>query len=124
MKSLLQAASILCLAACAAPAAAGNPAPLVVTSAHAEDGVLFVEGGHFGRVPPHVTLAGVPLVVLSSSPTELQAQLPDSTPPGTYLLLVARNPRHGPFSFFDVTIGAVGPRGDDGPRGTQGPAGD
>ena len=75
-------------------------------------------------MPPYVTLAGVPLVVLSSSRTEIQAQLPDPTPPGSYLLLVARNPLRLPFYLFDVTIGAAGPEGDPGAQGDRGPAGE
>ncbi len=99
-------------------------APLVVNNAYAEDGVLVIQGGHFGDVPPYVTLAGVPLVVLSSSRTEIQAQLPDPTPPGSYLLMVARNPLRLPFYLFDVTIGAAGPEGDPGAQGDRGPAGE
>ena len=124
MRSLFRAAAILCLAAFASPAAAVTVAPLVVNNAYAEDGVLFIQGGHFGDVPPYVTLAGVPLVVLSSSRTEIQAQLPDPTPPGSYLLMVARNPLRLPFYLFDVTIGAAGPEGDPGAQGERGPAGE
>jgi hypothetical protein len=86
--------------------------------------VLVIQGGHFGDVPPYVTLAGVPLVVLSFNRTEIQAQLPDPTPPGSYLLLVARNPLRLPFYLFDVTIGAAGPQGDPGAPGERGPAGE
>jgi hypothetical protein len=124
MRSLFRAAAILCLAACASPAAAVTVAPLVVNNAYAEDGVLVIQGGHFGDVPPYVTLAGVPLVVLSFSRTEIQAQLPDPTPPGSYLLMVARNPLRLPFYLFDVTIGAAGPQGEPGARGERGPAGE
>jgi hypothetical protein len=122
MKRLFHAASLLCLAALTGPAAAADVA-LVVNNAYAENGVLFVQGGNFGTQPPYVTLAGVPLVVLSSSRTEIQAQLPDPTPPGSYLLLVARNPLRVPFYLFDVTIGAVGPEGEPGPKGDRGDAG-
>ena len=86
--------------------------------------MLVIQGGHFGDVPPYVTLAGVPLVVLSSSRTEIQAQLPDPTPPGSYLLLVARDPLRLPFYLFDVAIGALGPKGDPGARGDRGPEGE
>jgi hypothetical protein len=124
MRSVSSTAAILCLAACASPAAAATAAPLVVNSAYAEDGVLFIQGGQFGEVAPYVTLAGVPLVVLSFNRTEIQAQLPDPTPPGSYLLLVARNPLRLPFYLFDVTIGAAGPQGEPGARGDRGPAGE
>ena len=109
MRSLVLAAPVVCLAVLASPAYPATAAPLVVNSAYAEDGVLFIQGGQFGDVPPYVTLAGVPLVVLSFNRTEIQAQLPDPTPPGSYLLLVARNPLRLPFYLFDVTIGAAGP---------------
>jgi len=122
MKRLFHASSLLCLAALAGPAAAADVA-LVVNNAYAEGGVLFIEGGNFGTLPPYVTLAGVPLVVLSSNRTEIQAQLPDPTPPGSYLLLVARNPLRVPFYLFDVTIGAVGPEGEPGPKGDRGDPG-
>ena len=49
--------------------------------------------------------------MLASSRTEIQAQLPDPTPPGSYLLLVARGPLRLPFYLFDVAIGALGPEG-------------
>ena len=121
---LLLPAVPLCLAALAAPAAAGGTiAPLVVNSASADSGVLTIRGGNFGDVPPYVTLAGVQLVVLASDRDEIQVQLPDPTPPGSYLLIVARNPLRIPFYLFDVTIGAAGPQGDRGPKGDQGPPG-
>jgi hypothetical protein len=122
MKRLFHASSLLCLAALAGPAAAAD-VTLVVNNAYVEDGVLFIEGGNFGTLHPYVTLAGVPLVVLSSSRTEVQAQLPDPTPPGSYLLLVARNPLRVPFYLFDVTIGAVGPEGAPGAKGDRGDPG-
>src|SRR5262245_18401099 len=123
MRPLFGAALILSLAALADPAAAADVA-LVVNNAYAEDGVLFIQGGNFGTLPPYVTFAGVPLVVLSSSRTEIQAQIRDPTPPGSYLLLVARNPLRVPFYLFDVTIGAAGPQGEPGVKGERGPAGD
>jgi hypothetical protein len=115
----------LCLAAIAEAAAAASspPALLVVNAASAEDGVLTIRGVNFGVVAPYVTLGGVPLVVLASDREEIQAQLPDGTPPGSYLLLVARNPHHVPFYLFDVTIGAAGPQGEQGSRGPQGEQG-
>jgi hypothetical protein len=124
MRSLFLAAPVVCLAVLASPAYPATAAPLVVNNAYAEDGVLVIQGGQFGDVPPYVTLAGVPLVVLSFNRTEIQAQLPDPTPPGSYLLLVARNPLRLPFYLFDVTIGAAGPQGEPGAKGDRGPAGE
>jgi len=124
MRSVVRAIPILLLAALAKPAFSATVAPLVVSYAYAEDGVLVIQGGNFGDTPPYVTLAGVPLVVLASNRTEIQAQLPDPTPPGSYLLLVARGPLRLPFYLFDVAIGALGPKGDPGPQGDRGPEGE
>ena len=124
MRSPFPVVSFLCLAALAEPALGAPPiAPLVVNNASADSGVLTIQGGNFGDVPPYVTLAGLPLVVLSSNHTEIRALLPDPTPPGSYLLVVARNPLRIPFYLFDMTIGAAGPQGDPGPQGEPGPPG-
>lgn len=124
MRALSVAASLLCLGALAEPArAAGPPGLLVVNSASADGGVLSIQGANFGEATPYVTLAGLPLPVLSSSQVEIQALLPDPTPPGSYRLLVARNPHHVPFYLFDVTLGAAGPQGEPGPQGPPGPPG-
>jgi hypothetical protein len=124
MRALFVAASLLCLAALAEPArAAGPPGLLVVNSASADGGVLNIQGDNFGNATPYVTLAGLPLEVLSSSQVQIQALLPDPTPTGSYRLLVARNPHHIPFYLFDVTLGAAGPQGEPGPQGPPGPPG-
>jgi hypothetical protein len=131
MKFLLPAVSLL--AALAVPAVpafaggsglAGGPVLLVVNSASADDGVLTIRGVNFGDAAPSVTLGGLPLVVLSNTPEEIEAQLPVGTAPGSYLLVVARHPHRIPFYLFDVTIGAAGPQGERGPKGDRGPQGD
>jgi hypothetical protein len=124
MRHLPAAVSFLCLAALAEPALAGGPALLVVNSASADDGILTIRGVNFGAAAPYVTLGGLPLDVLSSNPGEIEAQLPDGTAPGSYLLVVARNPHRVPFYLFDVTIGAAGPQGEQGPKGDRGPQGE
>ena len=97
MRPLLPAVSFLCLAVLAGPAHAGGPfAPLVVTSASADDGILTIRGSGFGAAAPYVRLGGLPLVVLSSNREEIEAQLPDGIAPGSYLLLVARNTAPAP----------------------------
>jgi hypothetical protein len=122
---LLLPASLLLLASLAVPAPADDHvAPVVVTSASSDGATLTIRGSGFGHGAPLVTLGGVPLVVLSNSREEIQAALPDGTEPGSFQLLVARSPHRGPFGFFDVTIGAVGPEGDRGPKGDRGPSGD
>jgi hypothetical protein len=125
MRSLIAAVSVLCLFGLTGPVLAAPPAgPLVVNSASADSGVLVIRGANFGNITPYVTLAGVPLVVLSSTQDEIQALLPDPTPPGSYLLFVARNPLRIPFYLFDVTLGAAGPQGEQGPQGEPGPQGE
>jgi hypothetical protein len=125
MRLLVPAVSVLCLAVLVPPAAARGIAPLVVNAASAEDGLLTIRGGGFGATPS-VTLAGSPLVVISSTSEEILAELPRGAAPGSYRLLVSRNPLGTGAKPFEVTIGAVGPRGDQGPQGPpglQGPPG-
>lgn len=95
-----------------------------MNGASADAEVLTIRGVNFGDAAPYVALGGVPLVVLSSTSEEIEAQLPDGTAPGSYLLVVARNPHKIPFYLFDVTIGAAGPQGERGPQGDRGPQGE
>jgi len=124
MRLLLPAVSLSCLVALAPPTFAGadRVAPLVVNSASAEEGILTIRGSGFGDAP-HVTLAGSPLLVLSSTGEEIQAELPRDAAPGSYLLVVARSALRLGSRSFEVTIGAAGPRGDQGPQGPPGPPG-
>ena len=122
MRLLAPAVSLLCLAVLVPPAAARGIAPLVVNAASAEDGILTIRGSGFGATPS-VTLAGSPLVVLSSTGDEILAELPRGAAPGSYRLVVARNAQGSGSRAFEVTIGAVGPRGDQGPQGPPGPPG-
>lgn len=124
MRLLVPVVSLVCLAVLAPPATAAGIVPLVVNSADADSGVLTIRGTGFGDAAPYVTLASVPLAVLGSNREEIQAQLPDGMAPGSYLLVVARNPLRIPFFLFNVTIGAVGPPGEQGPKGDRGPQGD
>lgn len=125
MRPRWPAVFLLCLAAFAEPAlAGGRVAKLFVTSASADEGILTIRGGSFGDSSPYVTLGGLPLVVLWSNREQIEAQLPDDLAPGSYLLVVARNPRRIPFYLFDVTIGAAGPQGEPGPEGDRGPQGE
>jgi hypothetical protein len=111
----------------AVPAAAtpGSTPQLVIGSATADftAGTLTIGGANFGDSQPAVTLNGVPLVVASSSPTEIVADLPEHVGPGSYLLTVSRGPATTQFDTFSVTLGAVGPTGPTGPVGPPGPAG-
>jgi hypothetical protein len=120
MRTGLPVVSFLCLAALAQPAFADG---LVVKGASADGDILTIRGIGFGTAAPHVALAGVPLVVISSDGDEIAAQLPAGIPPGSYLLVVARNPARTPYYLFDVTLGAAGPQGEPGPAGDRGPQG-
>jgi Collagen triple helix repeat (20 copies)/IPT/TIG domain len=86
---------------------------------------LTILGSSFGTDRPLVSLDGLPLTVLSFTDTLVVASLPPSLTPGSYLLaLSARDKTNQAFtSEFDVTLGAVGPKGDMGDRGLTGPQG-
>ncbi|HEY3068179.1 MAG TPA: hypothetical protein VGL09_20485, partial [Methylomirabilota bacterium] len=78
---------------------------------------LFIDGVNFGTALPTVTLADRELILINHSDTHIEAMLPSWASPGSYTLVVATVKASAP---FEVTIGAVGPKGD---TGAQGPAG-
>jgi hypothetical protein len=87
---------------------------------------LTITGVNFGSGIPNVTLEGVPLIVIFSTPTMIVAELPADTQPGTYLLKVSQGGGALQKDESDVTIGSVGapgPAGPQGPQGEPGPAG-
>lgn len=87
--------------------------------------ILLIYGQNFDE-EPEVWLDGIPLHVMSSTDTLIEAELPPLDP-GTYLLVVSREGSRFPGiarAAMDVTLGAVGPEGPAGPPGTQGPQGD
>lgn len=106
------------------------PRPVGLLSATAEisGDVLYLAGQNFGNAPT-VTLAGLPLQILSVSPdgTLLSAQIPTPLDPGSYLLTVSRGPAVTQNATFIVVVGSGsasnGPKGDPGPTGPAGPAG-
>jgi Collagen triple helix repeat (20 copies) len=59
--------------------------------------------------------------LVSSSNSQIVAQLPSATVPGTYRLRITNS--QGNSYEFDVTYGAVGPQGPIGPQGLTGAAG-
>jgi hypothetical protein len=65
---------------------------------------------------PVVYLDGELLTLVSSSGTQIVADLPTGLPAGSFRLIVGTG-------VFDVTNGAVGPAGAQGPAGATGPAG-
>ncbi len=91
-------------------------------------GQMRIFGVEFGDDEPEVALEGVPVIVVSHTPSEIVIETPPGTSPGTYLLTVAQPALIGrPFrDAFNVTFGAEGPQGPPGapgPQGTQGPVG-
>ena len=84
---------------------------------------ITITGVNFGTSLPSVTLADQPLNVISSTPTQLVADLPAGIQPGTYLLKVSRGTGTSQKDEIDITIGGGGPEGPQGPQGPQGPAG-
>jgi hypothetical protein len=107
----------------AIPPRAGASGLPVITSAAVDDGVITIRGHDFGDVTPHVTLAGTPLSVVGSSPTEVLALLPEGILPGTHRLTVARSPSARRVHAFELTVGAVGSQGEKGDQGETGPQG-
>ena len=122
MKFSAVVASVLCLAVSGA-ARAAESAPIAVTSVIAEENLITIRGSNFGDAAPAVALGGHPLDVIGNTQEELLAELPEGLAAGSYLLRLSREPNRQPFTLFEVTIGAAGPRGDKGEVGPQGPAG-
>ena len=87
---------------------------------------LTITGKRFGSAEPIVNLAGLTLVVTAFTPTSVTATLPPSLTPGSYVLTVAKKHERYCIGAFDLTLGAVGPKGDMGavgPEGSRGPEG-
>lgn len=106
-----------------APGASAASVKLDIASATANlaTSELTITGEDF-VAPLRASLAGVPLTIVSASPTQVVVALP-TLPPGTYELVVEGGPAHHSSDRFDVTLGAAGPAGPAGPQGPQGPAG-
>ncbi len=133
----------LALAAAAATLVFATTAPLSADSARHQltitnavpdvtGSALYVSGANFGSGAPWVTLNGMPVTVLASTPNQISVELPAAVvaTPGSYLLTVARSDRSrhrddegGRVASFVVTIGATGPQGPQGPQGDPGPQG-
>ncbi|MGH9941888.1 MAG: IPT/TIG domain-containing protein, partial [Pyrinomonadaceae bacterium] len=94
----------------AAPQAANQ---LAITRAETDTGLsqLTITGLNFGDDAPQVKLEGVPLTLITSTPTQIVAFLTPGLQPGTYLLTVSRGRRERENAVFHVTIGATGPQG-------------
>ncbi len=99
-----------------------------ITEARADGGMLHIFGLNLGTARPNVTLGVLPLSVVSTTATQIDALVPASVAPGSYLLTVSlgRNKGSDDSSQYDefwVTLGAAGPQGAKGDEGPQGPAG-
>lgn len=125
------------LAGAAAEAQHDRPWPppqAVITSVIVDtvNHTITVNGYHFGDQPPFVTLDVFQLDLMSATPSQVVAWLPEAVAPGAYLLTLARrvpgldgrHPAKTAFAAFHVTIGAVGSEGPVGPTGPQGPQGE
>jgi collagen triple helix repeat protein len=96
--------------------------PTISTAAVSTDQTtLFVTGANFGS-RPLVILANIVLggVQVSSTGGQLTALMP-ALPPGSYRLVISRGSDRS--AGMDVTVGAVGPKGEIGAVGETGPQG-
>lgn len=130
--ALLVAGTVLAAPIVAFADSAKQPA---ITEARANGGMLFILGVNFAGGMPKVTLGTLPLSVIAMSATQIDALIPASIAPGSYLLTVSlrkskagddRNDDDGKYDEFWVTIGGAGPQGPAGaagPQGLTGPSG-
>ncbi|HEY2012186.1 MAG TPA: IPT/TIG domain-containing protein [Bryobacteraceae bacterium] len=96
----------------------------VVANSIPSGSLVTIDGAHFGTAPA-VTLNGSPLTLVSSTDTQIVAQIPPGLAPGSYTLVVI-NGQNRQTGTSVVTIGAVGPQGlpgAPGAPGAQGPVG-
>jgi hypothetical protein len=118
----------LCAPALTAEAQTSALTQLEIKQAEVNSGAnqIVITGVNFGTGLPTVTLADEPLLVVSSTPTQVVANLPVNIQPGTYLLNVSRGAGATQRDEAEVTIeGAAsqGPAGPQGPQGATGPQG-
>ena len=109
---------------CLTPSMTAALDPLAIHRVEVEEaaGQMRISGVEFGNEEPIVTLEGIPMVVVSHSPTEIVITMPAGTTPGTYLLSVLQSlaTTMRTQDEFNVTVGAEGPQG---PQGVAGPSG-
>jgi len=79
----------------------------------------------FGNGPLSVTLGEFGALVVTGTPSDtlIEATLPAGIYPGDFLLTVANGNGQSQNDEYDLTIGAVGPQGDQGKLGPQGEQG-
>jgi hypothetical protein len=105
---------------------ADPPQQLVINSAQFDFGIgrIYVTGKNFGSDAPAVKLNDQALTLMSFTTESIDAVIPATIQPGSYVLRVSRGPSTTQNDVFDVTLGAVGPKGDKGDPGPQGLKGD
>ena len=107
---------------------------VAIIEARVEDGVLRIVGANFGSGAPKVTLGSLRLNVISNNGTRVEALVPATVAPGSYLLTLDAGDGHGNLSGngnqgnadydeFWVTLGSSGAPGRDGAPGPQGAVG-
>jgi hypothetical protein len=110
-----------------------SPRQPAITEARAAAGVLQVLGINLDGGKPTVTLGTMPLAVVSVTATQIEALMPSTVTPGSYLLTVAVGTGESKYDEFWITVGglegapgrdgAPGPQGATGPSGPAGPSG-
>lgn len=127
--ALLMAGTVLAAPIVAFADSSKQPA---ITEARVDGAVLHVLGLNLGGGKPKVILGTLPLSVVSMTATQIDALIPASVVPGSYLITVSlakgkegddRNDDFGKYDEFWVTIGAVGSRGPAGLNGVDGATG-
>lgn len=104
------------------PGLAGALNAPAIVSVVPQGGTLQIVGHNFGGgLFPAVTLGGMPLAVVSITPTAIGALLPADVGPGSYLLTLSLG--KSSFEEFWVTIGSTGAQGPVGPAGSPGAMG-
>ncbi len=111
---------------------ADSPHDPAITEARADGGMLHILGLNLSGARPQVTLGTLPLSVVSMTATQIDALVPPTVVPGSYLLTVTLGKSKsggddmkddGKSDEFWVTIGAAGPQGAQGLVGPAGPQG-
>lgn len=105
--------------------AQGPTSQLEITRVEIDDSIneITITGVNFGTGLPIVTLEGVALSVITSTPTQIVAVWPSGVEPGTYLLEVSRGSGVNQNDEMDITVGSAGEPGPAGPPGPQGETG-
>ena len=128
-RSLLALCVASAMLAASTPTFADSSHDPAITEARADGGMLHILGLNLGGGKPKVTLGTLALSVVSMTATQIDALVPPTVVPGSYLLTVSLAKSKsgsddgngdGKYDEFWVTIGAAGPQGLVGPQGAAG----